>query len=132
MKKSLNKYADEIIAVIDEKNIKSLSRAMWFELVHQRKLSSMDKLLELLEEKQSQREGKIRATIVSAQSLTESQLNLLKEKIEKKFKSKVDIKEEVDPELLGGLQIKTGDEVMDYSYRGKIEGLREKMGVLNG
>lgn len=132
MKKSLNTLADEIIEIINEKNIEIVSSATWFELMRQKKLSGIDKLFELLEEKQAKREGKLRITILSAQSLTETQLKILKEKIENKFKSKVIIKKKVDPQLLGGVQIKIADEITDYSYRGKIEGLREKMGVTNG
>lgn len=132
MKKSLNTLANEIIDVISEKNIEPLSHSVWFELLRQKKLSSIDKLFELLEEKHSKREGKLRTTIVSARSLSDTQLKSLKQKIENKFKSKVDIKEKVNPQLLGGLQIKIGDEITDYSYKGKLEDLRERMGVING
>jgi F-type H+-transporting ATPase subunit delta len=132
MKKSLNTLADEVIDVINEKNVKELSRAVWFELIHQKRLSGIDKLFELLEEKQSKQQGKLKATAISAQDLTDLQLQLLKEKIEEKYNSKVDILGKVNPQLLGGFQIKIGDEITDYSYKGKIQGLRQKMGVLNG
>lgn len=129
MKKSLNNLADEIVDVLSEKNVKALSEALWHELVRQKKLSSIDKLFELLEEKQAKREGKVRATILSAQNLTDAQLKSLKEKIENKYKSKVSIKEEINPQLLGGLQVKIGDEITDYSYKGKLEDLRVRMGA---
>jgi len=132
MKKSLNTLANEIIEVINEKNIKVLSRAMWFELIRQKRLSSKDKLFELLEEMQSKRAGKVRAVVTSTQSLSDIQLDSLRKKIENKFKSKVDINQRIDPQILGGLQIKIGDEVADYSYTGKIKGLRERMGVQYG
>lgn len=129
MKKSLNTLANEIIEIVSEKNIKKVSNALWFELMRQKKLSSIEKLFELLEEKQSQREGKVMATVSSARSMTESQLKLVKEKIEKKFNLKADIQEKINLYLLGGLQIKIADEITDYSYRGKIETLRNKIGA---
>lgn len=132
MKKSLNTIADEIIDVINEKNIKAVSDAVWLELVHQKKLSSIDRLFELLEERQSKNKGSIRAIVSSAQKLADVQLKSLIAKIEDKYKSKVDIKEKVDPQLLGGLQVKIADEITDYSFEGKIKALRERIGVLHG
>ena len=128
MKKTLNSIADEIIEVLNGKNVKAVSNAVYLELIHQKRLSSINRLFELLEEKQSRNEGRLIATVSSPQSLTDEQIKSLKVKIEYKYKSKVDMKEKVDPKLLGGVQIKITDEITDYSYRGKINTLKTILG----
>jgi F-type H+-transporting ATPase subunit delta len=43
--------------------------------------------------------------------------------LEGKFKQKIDPEVSVDPELIGGIKVEIGDEVLDASVRGKLEAM---------
>jgi F-type H+-transporting ATPase subunit delta len=43
--------------------------------------------------------------------------------LEKRFKREINAKVSVDPELIGGVKVEIGDEVLDTSVRGKLEAM---------
>ena len=43
--------------------------------------------------------------------------------LEAKFKRKIEAKVSIDPELIGGVKVEIGDEVLDASVRGKLEAM---------
>ena len=43
--------------------------------------------------------------------------------LETKFKRKIEAKVSIDPELIGGVKVEIGDEVLDASVRGKLEAM---------
>ncbi len=69
--------------------------------------------------------GRIRADIIVARSLSESELNTLKESIKKLTGSEVDVSVKVDPTILGGIIAKIEDRVFDSSVKTQLE--RTKM-----
>lgn len=52
----------------------------------------------------------------------------LKEKLKKIFKKEVELIEEVNPGLIGGLRVRFGDRVYDGSVKRKLELIREALG----
>ena len=62
------------------------------------------------------------AVIYSAYPLTE-----LAEILKKRFDSKLQITTEVAPELIGGVKVEVGDQVLDLSVRGKLNALYATM-----
>jgi len=65
-------------------------------------------------------EGVKEALVTSAFPIDEATLQRLTKDVETHFKSKVHVTVEVDPELIGGVRIAVGDEVIDASVRGKL------------
>jgi len=61
------------------------------------------------------------AHVTSAFPLDERTLNQLVAALEPRFKCKLEATVSVDPELIGGVRIAVGDEVIDASVRGKLE-----------
>ncbi|MBA3756303.1 MAG: F0F1 ATP synthase subunit delta, partial [Nitrosomonas sp.] len=43
--------------------------------------------------------------------------------LEQKFKHKIEARVSVDPELIGGIKVEIGDEILDASVRGKLEAM---------
>jgi F-type H+-transporting ATPase subunit delta len=77
----------------------------------------------LFEEMKERDEGVIEASIASAFPLVQDQLSELTAKLEKRFKRKILARPSVDPELIGGVVVRVGDEVLDGSVRGKLEAM---------
>lgn len=65
-------------------------------------------------------EGRKEALVTSAFAIDAGALKQLTADIEAHFKMKVHVTVEVDPELIGGVRICVGDEVIDASVRGKL------------
>lgn len=65
-------------------------------------------------------EGVKEALVTSAFPIDEASLKQMTADIEAHFKSKVHVTVETDPELIGGVRIAVGDEVIDASVRGKL------------
>jgi len=78
---------------------------------------------EMFEQLKTQHEGVLCAQILSAFPMNDAQLGDLVAHLEKKFKRKIEAKVSVDPELIGGVKVEIGDEVLDASVRGKLEAM---------
>lgn len=65
-------------------------------------------------------EGVLDAQVSSAYPLTDAQVADIVAALEGKFGKKVKASVAVDPELIGGVSIRVGDEVIDASVRGKL------------
>ena len=89
-------------------------------LVANRRLGAVPEIHELYEDLRREREGIVEAEIASAYPLDDAQLNALVSDLERRFKRKVQPNVSVDKELIGGVRIAVGDEVIDGSVRGKL------------
>ena len=67
--------------------------------------------------------GEVEATIISAEPLNKSQTEAVATAMKSQFPAgaKVILKSEVDPSILGGLQIQIGDKFLDLSVGSRIE-----------
>lgn len=70
------------------------------------------------------REGIVEATVTSAATLDATELEALKSRLETMTGKTIDLSQEVDPGLLGGVQVRVGDQLIDGSIRGRLERLR--------
>lgn len=68
-------------------------------------------------------EGELTAHVTSAYELTAAQMAALVAKLETKFGRKVIATQSTDPDLIGGVVIQVGDEVLDASVRGGLDAL---------
>ncbi len=67
-----------------------------------------------------EREGVVEAEIATAFPMQNGQLEDLVQDLERRFRRKVQPRVTVDKELIGGVRIAVGDEVIDGSVRGKL------------
>ena len=71
--------------------------------------------------------GILNAEVTSAQPLTEDQQRALKESFEKRTGKKMNLTEQHDPGLLGGLKVQVGSTVYDASLKGRLNMLKGRL-----
>ena len=89
-------------------------------LVENERLQVLPEIRDLFVALKNEHEGVREAQIASAFPLDDAALAALKADLEARFKAAVNITVSIDPELIGGVRIAVGDEVIDASVRGKL------------
>lgn len=92
-------------------------------LIENDRLSLLPEIATLFESLKDEREGVVEARIESAFPLDDAALSQLVSDLERRFKRKVRPQVSVDRELIGGALITVGDEVIDGTVRGRLEGM---------
>lgn len=89
-------------------------------LVENRRLLLLPQVRELFEALRHEREGVLEAEIFSAFPLSDAQkINVIAD-LERKFKRHISASVAIDPELIGGVKIIVGDQVIDASVRARL------------
>jgi F-type H+-transporting ATPase subunit delta len=83
--------------------------------------------LEELADLAAKRRERSVAHVTSVVALTEQQQERLAATLQRIYARPIALHVEVDPELLGGLVVKVGDEVIDGSAAGRIDALRRRL-----
>lgn len=89
-------------------------------LADNERVAALPQIAELFSELRHRHEQVLEAHVTSAFDLTEAQKNELRATLEARYGHKVDLRVGTDPELIGGVTIRIGDEVTDTSVRGKL------------
>jgi F-type H+-transporting ATPase subunit delta len=88
------------------------------------RLGVMSEVARLFAELRNAHEKVLEANVASAYPLSEAQIDDIRATLEAKYSAKVSVAVQVEPELIGGVSIRIGDEVMDASVRGKLAQLQ--------
>ena len=80
----------------------------------------------------NRREDIHEAVATSAAKLNDAEISALRSRLEQMTGGSVELSFKVDPQLLGGIQVRLGDLLIDGSVRGRLERLRGRLesGVL--
>jgi F-type H+-transporting ATPase subunit delta len=92
-------------------------------LVENKRLALAPEIADLFEAQRAAHEGELNALITSAYELSATQMASLVAKLEARFGRKINATQSADADLIGGVVIQVGDEVMDASVRGGLLGL---------
>lgn len=71
--------------------------------------------------------GKAIARVLTAMPLTAAQKQTLTDKLSQMFGVSVELKEEVKPNLIGGMMVYLGDQRMDGSVLGQLERMKQRL-----
>ena len=71
--------------------------------------------------------GSSKVLITSAFELTDEQLKKVTDSLKGRYGESLTAEQVIDKSLIGGFSIKCGDEVTDYSVKGKLEKLRNQI-----
>lgn len=75
----------------------------------------------------ARRRGLVTAFVTSAAPLDDMERTALAERLRAMTGGDVETEERVDPDLLGGMQVRIGDRLIDGSVRGRLERLRASL-----
>ncbi|HEV7779578.1 MAG TPA: F0F1 ATP synthase subunit delta [Luteibacter sp.] len=93
------------------------------ELAERRRLILLPEIAVLFDELKRESESTMLVKITSALALDAAQAESLKVSLKRRFKRDIEFDTHVDPALLGGVVIDTGEQVIDGSARGRLERL---------
>jgi len=72
-------------------------------------------------------QGRVKATVTSAEALSDADVTRLKDKLKVMVGKEVELKVEVEPELIGGIKTKIGSTVYDGSLKNQVKLVREAL-----
>jgi len=87
------------------------------------RLDLLPQIRALYEQHRREHEGVLEAKIVSALPIDDGQAVQLIKRLEAKYQRKISAQIEVDPQLIGGVKIVVGDQVIDATVRGRLEAM---------
>ena len=87
------------------------------------RLTVLPEIALFFEDLKSAEEGVKDAVVTSAFAIDDKQKSELLPTLEGHFKSRLRLEIQVDPELIGGLKVVVGDQMLDVSVRGKLEAM---------
>jgi F-type H+-transporting ATPase subunit delta len=87
------------------------------------RLGLLPEIGDLYESYKKAEEGTRQAEIVSAFPIDDNQVKALVPQLEAVFKTKLETSVSVDPELIGGIKVIVGDQMLDASVRGKLDAM---------
>jgi F-type H+-transporting ATPase subunit delta len=71
--------------------------------------------------------GVVMATVTSAVPLTPDENAAIRSRVEAMAGAPIELRTEVDPDLIGGLTIQVRDRLLDASIRGRLERMRDQL-----
>ena len=96
-------------------------------LLDKKRGSEIGAVAECFEKLQFAAEGKALVRVLTAAPLTPAQKDSLLKRLVEAFQVKGEIREEVQPELLGGMVIILGDQRLDTSVLGQLDRLKQSL-----
>lgn len=96
-------------------------------VLESRRFILLPAIADLFEQMKAAEEGSVTAHIESAFELSAAQVDEIKGILAKRVGKKIETTVSVDPELIGGVRMIVGDDVIDASVRGKLAALSARL-----
>jgi F-type H+-transporting ATPase subunit delta len=71
--------------------------------------------------------GIVVAEVTTAEQLNDAELDFIRQKLEAMTGQKVELALKIDPDIIGGIIVRIGDQVIDGSVRNKLEKMRSRL-----
>jgi F-type H+-transporting ATPase subunit delta len=107
--------------------IPEILRAILRMMVTRGHISAVEGMARDYEELARDYRGEAEARVTSAVPLRESEMVILRQKLEKKLARQVILRCETDPSLIGGIRVEVDGRVIDGSLRNKLDEIKEVM-----
>jgi F-type H+-transporting ATPase subunit delta len=101
-------------------------------LVQKRREPLFDNVVDEFDRYRDQHEGLVRASVTTARRLDADLAEALQAALEQRTKRKVELRQTVDPDVIGGIRVNLGDFVLDGTVRRGLKDLRRKLAATHG
>lgn len=101
-------------------------------LVQKRREPLFDNVVEEFDRYRDQHEGRVQAIVTTAKKMDDDLVSALREALEARTKKQVELKQKIDPEVLGGIRVNLGDYVLDGTVRRGLEDMRRILAATHG
>src|SRR3989344_9207210 len=99
----------------------AISNSAKFLLRHRLNSKRQDIIFEKLHDIQNKEEKIVEAKIFSKNKLSHTSIHEIKQFLEKKYKAeKIELEEEIDDALIGGMKIQVGDDIIDATLSNQL------------
>lgn len=131
MKITINQYAKTLFEVTENKSAQEVDEAVlnFAQIVRKNRQSKLfPKILENFSTIWNSANKIVEVDVTSKEKLGVESENKIVEYIKKKYKAEtVVINNKIDKNIIGGIILKVGDEVMDQSIKGQLKKLRNNL-----
>ena len=114
-------------AVLEKAAVSDLTRRFVAVVAANHRLFALDDMIAAFAEILERHRGEVTAEVTSAQPLSETQLDAIVTALAETTGAKVALTAEVDPDIIGGLVVKIGSRMVDFSLRTKLQRLELAM-----
>lgn len=125
MKSKDKQTIDKVAKNLEPGKLKGLASFIWLE--NKGKKRDIDKMLKEIEGNYLAQNNEIKATIVSREELNVQQKQEINQKLKEKTNKKISGEYKIDESIIGGIKIILEGEVIDYSLKGRVDALRDKI-----
>ena len=125
-----NKKEEQLNAlnkISEQCNLNELLTKFFGFLISKRRFFYVDKILKSFVETCSIKRGELKAELISAKTLNESEINTIKDDLTKNFSSKIKLNYKHDSSLIGGLIVQVGSTMVDTSIKNKLQQIENRM-----
>lgn len=119
-KLSAAQLTDTFASLVPSVASDSLAKNFVATLVSHERLILLPAIAVQFDKLRAEQEGFADAAVTSAFALADSELSKLVATLERRFKRKIKPHVRIDKELIGGVVVRVGDEVIDSSVRGQL------------
>lgn len=116
-----------IAALLDQLQAGEYSKNFCRLLAEKGRLAALPDIAAIFSELLDAEKGIIRGEIVTAVELNETKRKTVQEELNKQVKETLELTYSVDPGILGGVQLKVGDQMLDASLRAQLSILKENI-----
>ena len=117
----------ELILRLFDKKVNELTVRLLSLLSEKRRLDLLPYLPAAYKELLYQANNMVRASLVTAEDLSDSAISSIKASVSKKLNKDLDFSVTTDKTLLAGVVLKIGDQVIDGSLKGKLQSLERSL-----
>ena len=96
-------------------------------LIQKRRFFYLEKILSDFIEVCSKARGEIKAELLLAKELNETDISKINEELSQNFGAKIKLNYKYDPSLIGGLVLKVGSTMVDNSIKNKLQQIQKQM-----
>ena len=130
----LQQYADnpnvtaaqvfDVIAGVSQADLPEMAKNFLRTVIENGRLNALPEIAEQFRVLKNAQSGSADAVVYSAFAIDSNALADLAATLEKRFARKLNVSVELQPELIGGIRVVVGDEVLDSSVKARLEQMK--------